>query len=162
MRSSRIAGYLFLICFLWITLCAFLFTVIRQPIFTVFPNQLIIFSYGMIAPYQEAIAPHGQIYAECLTSKGQWSAVDLAPFYPEMFGERNAREYLTMYSYSGTAADDLALRSQYAQTLQRLVRAKGADCQRVRLAWDKWPAMTGPYDLLHVSTFTNRLPLYGY
>ena len=161
MRPSRIIGYVFLFCFLWITFCAFLFTVIRVPVFLTFPRDVIIYSYGMIAPYQEAIAPHGQIDAECMNAAGTWQTIDLAPFYPQIFGERNAREYFAMYSFSDDASNN-PRRAQYAGVLQHLLIRQGIDCTKIRLAWDMWPAMTGPFDFLHLPVFTTRLPLYGY
>lgn len=161
MRPSRIAGHLFILCFLWITLCAFLFTVVRHRVFLAFPHDLVVYSYAMIAPYQNAIAPHGQIHAECQNSSGTWVTADLAPFYPQMFGERNAREYFAMYSYFDDTLNTTQ-RMHIAQVLQRLLTEQGTDCSAVRLAWDKWPANEGSFDALHIPTFTDRLPLYGY
>lgn len=157
----RIIGHIVLVAYLYITACAFLFTVIRAPIFTRFPRGVIIYSYGMTAPYQSASAPHGAMFAECLQG-GSWTPVDLAPFYPQMFGERNAREYFAAFSYSGKQEESDSQHARYAATLQRLLADRGTQCDRIRLSWDKWPEMTGPFDFLHVSTFTTRIPLFGY
>lgn len=159
MRVPRLIGHIFLMVYLYITLCAFLFTVLRQSVFTTFPRSIILYSYGMTAPYQSAKAPHGQMNAECLQA-GTWSTIDLAPFYPQMFGERNAREYFAAFAYSGREDDRARQRQLYAETLQRLLKEQGTDCSKIRLSWDKWPEMTGPFDFLHEPAFTERIPLY--
>jgi hypothetical protein len=155
----RIIGHAFLIVYLYITACALLYTVIRASIFTTFPQRIILYSYGMTAPYQSASAPHGQLVAECLQEES-WTVIDLAPFYPQMFGERNAREYFAVYAYSGKEEDRVIQRERYAGILQRLLVGQGTTCSKIRLSWDKWPAMTGPFDALHQPVFTERLPLY--
>lgn len=158
----RIVGHIVLVAYLYITACAFLFTVIRIPVFTTFPRRVILYSYGMTAPYQSASAPHGAMYAECLQGT-TWLPIDLAPYYPQMFGERNAREYFAAYAYSGIEEDRIAQRGRYADALARVVEQQtGTKCSRIRLSWDKWPEMSGPFDFLHVSTFTERIPLYGF
>lgn len=86
MRPSHIAGNLFLAIYLPITLLAFLYTVLRQPVFF-HPRPVADFAYGMIAPYQAPIGQHGQIFAECFTETETWQPIDLKPFYPQMFGE---------------------------------------------------------------------------
>ncbi len=159
MRSVRIVGHIVLLVYLYITACAFLFTVIRIPVLTTFPRKIILYSYGMTAPYQSASAPHGQMIAECQNGD-EWTIIDLAPFYPQMFGERNAREYFAAYAYSGKDEDRVVQRRHYANTLQRLLTERGTVCTQIRLSWDKWPVMTGPFDALHQPVFTERLPLY--
>ena len=162
MRPARIVGHIVLLCYLYITTCAFLFTVIRTPIFLTFPKRPILYSYGMIAPYQSAVAPHGQTVVECSGADGIWRIIDIGPFYPEMFGERNAREYFALFSYSGTEEDNRTQRMFYAHVLQRLFAERSIPCAHIRLSWDKWPTMTGAFDVLHLPAFTTRLPLYGF
>jgi hypothetical protein len=161
MQPARIIGNAFLVIYLYITACAFLFTVIRAPVFITFPKRAIAYSYGMTAPYQSAIAAHGQMIVECETSPNNWRVIDLAPFYPQMFGERNAREYFAAYAYSGKLDDSMVIRARYAETLTRLLVEQGITCTGMRLSWDRWPAMTGPFDALHLPLFTTRIPLYS-
>jgi hypothetical protein len=161
MHPWRITGNIFLICYLYITACAFLFTVIRAPVFIAFPSGIISYSYGMTAPYQSAAAPHGQMHVECRQGD-QWAVIDLTPFYPQIFGERNAREYFAMFAYSGNPEDSNRQHEKYAAILMHLLADQGTHCDRMRLAWDKWPMMTGPFETLHLPAFTTRIPLYGY
>ncbi len=153
-QRIKIVGNIFLVAYLWITLCAFLFTVIRIPQFMTFPRPLITYSYGMTAPYQSAKAPHGDLQAECENAAGEWSSVDLTQFYPQMFGEANARRYFAVFSYVHTAEADEARRENYAQALKRLLSEQGIECTRIRLIWESWPVMTGPFDALHLPAFT--------
>ncbi len=159
-QKLKIAGNLFLIVYLWVTLCAFLFTVIRISYFVTFPRPLIIYSYGMTAPYQSARAPHGDLKAECEDAAGEWSMIDLEQFYPQMFGEANARRYFAVFSYVRTAEADQMRRARYADALKRILAERGVDCRRIRLTWESWPVMTGPFDALHQPTFTTPRFLY--
>lgn len=161
MHPRKIAGNLFLAVYLWVTLCAFLFTVIRIPQFVTFPRPLIIYSYGMTAPYQSARASHGQLNVECRNTAGDWSVVDLDPFYPQMFGEANARQYFAVFAYSRREEDSMGRRQKYAETLMRLLHNKNVDCVAMRLFWESWPVMTGPYDALHEPAFTDVRFLYS-
>ncbi len=160
MRPARIIGHTFLIAYLYITLCAFLFTVIRHDVFRIFPRQPIMYSYGMTAPYQSAVGSNGALYAECLLHD-QWQSIDLAVFYPQMLGEHNIREFFAMYAYADSRDKTMELRTRYADTLSRLLAAQGIVCSGIRLSWDEWPAMIGPFDTLHIPAFTKRTLLYA-
>lgn len=157
MRISRIAGNFFLAIYLPIVVLAFLYTVLRQPIFF-HPRPVVDFVYGMIAPYQAPIGQHGQIFAECFTKDDVWEHIDLAPFYPQMFGERNARELFSMYPHS--KSDYIERRSMYAHALRETLEEQGTTCAHLRLSWDKWPAMTGGFYASYLPAFTTRTLLY--
>lgn len=157
MRPSRIAGNLFLAVYLPIVLLAFLYTVLRQPVFF-HPRPVADFAYGMIAPYQSPGGRHGQIFAECFDETEAWQPIDLAPFYPQMFGERNARELFSMYPHS--TSDSLQRRSMYVQTLRKTLAERGTGCSHIRLSWDTWPAMTGGFYASYLPAFTTRTLIY--
>jgi hypothetical protein len=155
---KRIVGNLFIAFYLWITLCAFLLTILRIRLF--YPKDLVIYSYGMMAPYQSYTPINGDILAEGRTADGTWHVIDLSPYYPVIFGERNAREYFAMYTYTTDPAQRGSSREEFARTLGRLENEKGKNFTAIRISWQQWPAMTDNYHFLKVPAFITTTPMY--
>jgi hypothetical protein len=148
--SKRFFGNVFLIAYLWITFCALLLTVLRMKVF--YPNPFMLFSYGMMAPYQSYGATHEEMLAEGQLSDGTWEVIDLAPYYPVLFGERNVREYFAMFNYGLNPQKRLELRERFARRLLELQKIQGKAYKGIRLSWQEWPNMTGEYRL-------NKIPV---
>lgn len=155
MRFHRIAGNVFLVIYLWITLCAVLLTLFRVRI--LFPQDVVMYSYGMMAPYQRYEREHGELAAGGLRADGTWQSIDLKPYYPVMEGERLARQAVTAFYNYGTAEDRQAIRDAYARRLLILKREQGRSLTGVRLYWVQWPAADGPYDALKESNSERTL-----
>ena len=141
MRASRIAGNVFLLFYVWITLCAFLLTLLRVRI--LHPRAAVLYAYGMMAPYQSYGLTHEEMLAEGRLPDGTWEVIDLARYYPVLFGERNVREYFAMYNYDIRPEMRDEHRQTWARRLLTLERERGKPYDRLRITWQQWPNMEG-------------------
>jgi hypothetical protein len=153
-RPSRFFGNVFLACYLWLAVCAFIVTVIRIPV--PWPRDPIVFLYGTMAPYQSYGYVHNDMVAEGQLPDGSWKYIDLLPYYPVLFGEGAVRRQQAGFRYVNSQTGTLAIRQRYAQRLLEMERAKGNDYRAVRLNWEWWPNMTGPYEENRFPAATNR------
>lgn len=155
MQVQRIAGNTFLVCYLCITLCAFVATVFRI-VLPIVPRSALMFSYGMMAPYQDPGTKHEELLAEGLQDDGTWKRIDLAPYYPVLFGERNLREYRSMFARTDDEAYRTWSRTMFADTLQRLEMEKGTSYSALRLSWLLWPAVPGDFHMMDKEGVTEK------
>lgn len=160
MRPRVVMGNIFLTLYFWVTMCALLVTLFR--IMVLIPRRAVLYSYGMIAPYQNPGITHQELLAEGLREDGSWERINLAPYYPVLFGERNAREYFTMFTYSTNPTERGSARATYAATLLRLEKERhGNKYQDIRLSWLTWPSAPGEFNALQHSELTQKDLLYG-
>jgi len=143
-KFQRITGNVFLALYLIVTLSAFIATVFRI-ILPIVPRPVLMFSYGMMAPYQDPGTQHEELLAEGQMSNGEWQRIDLAPYYPVLFGERNLREYRAVFGRDDDPQTRAWLRSSFSDTLQRLEEGNGRTYQSIRLSWLLWPAVPGDF-----------------
>ncbi len=158
MKAYYFIGNLFLVFYLWVTCSAFLVTVFRIPALP--PYAIVEYSYGMMAPYQSPGTENQQLLIEGQKSDGTWEAIDLAPYYPVLFGERNVREFYAMYYHEEYPSEPFDVRSHYAQKLFELEKAKGHAYTALRFYWEQWPYKVGPFDAGNIPGLTKKTLLF--
>lgn len=154
MRTTKIVGNLFLIIYIWVTFWAFILTVL--DIRFIHPRNLVVYAYGMMAPYQSYNVEHGELRAEGLTAAGEWERVDLDPYYPVLFGEQNAREFFSVFGRSKKDMDNPVRREAYADVLRQREMEQGRTYTHIKLWWETWPGMTGDYHANKFEAATNK------
>jgi hypothetical protein len=146
MSRKRLADYVILLSYLAVTVAAFLYTTLRIQI-PFLPWSLVHWSYGMMAPYQGELSVNGDLRAEGEEPDGTWQPIDLAPYFPVGFGERNVRMYLRTFRGDG----DEAYRAKYGELAQRVMALeaeRGRLHRAVRLWWDTWPRSVDGFSAL--------------
>jgi hypothetical protein len=143
-QLQRIVGNLVIIAYLWVTVCALLLTVLRLPV--TYPRFAVAYAYGMMAPYQSAGVDQQAMLAEGLREDGTWEEIDLAPYYPVLFGERNVREFYAIHRQINRPSSKINIREEYAKKLLELERKRGHIYSAVRLSWQTWPFANGEFD----------------
>lgn len=141
MQHSIIALYLF------VTGAAFLYTMTR--IWTpIIPRQILLFSYGMMAPYQRDSEWNYDVVAEGQLADGSWEQIDLKAYYPYEPGEGVIRRQLT--TYQKLLSKELRQRrfTDLAIMLLDRERAKGKPYVGVRLWSHKWGRSPAGYEYL--------------
>ena len=147
LRQAIVIGYL------GITLTALLYTLFRIQLPLV-PSFLMHFSYGMMAPYQGDNERNDDLYAEGELPDGHRARIDLAPYFPYGFGERNVRMYLRSFS------PDSARRHQgYVSLAEQLLvseRKLGTPYVSLKLYGETWPRSPAGFEALRVPAFVSR------
>lgn len=141
MNLPRISRHIVIIGFLVVTCAAFLLTVFR--IWLPLPRTLLLFSYGMMAPYQGYERMNADLRAEGQDQEGVWQPIDLSPYFPVIRGEEHIRKYYMIFGYKHPA---------FAKKLLMVERQKGNDITAVRLYWDQWQPSPLGYEALRNSS----------
>lgn len=154
MQWKKITGNCFIGVYLWVTICAFLLTILR--IYILIPQSLVLYAYGMMAPYQSYGEKHQQLLVEGESSPGVWGKIDLTPYYPVLYGERNVREFGAVFPLEVPDERTEWLRTSYARKILELERRKGNHYSAIRLSWEQWPTMTGEFEANKIPVATEK------
>lgn len=130
--------------YLAVTCAAFIYVMTRIRV--LFPEPVVIFAYGMMAPYQADSEWNTDFIAEGLQGTA-WHPIDLAPYYPFGFGETNVRKHLITFHWRGAESDQRARASQALQILA-LERRRGHSYTAVRIIQQQWPRSPEGFDAL--------------
>ncbi|MBI1813004.1 hypothetical protein HY285_02045 [Candidatus Peregrinibacteria bacterium] len=153
MSPIRFLQNAIVVAFLAITGSAFLFTMTRVALPV--PRPLLLFSYGMMAPYQGDDEWNNALIAEGRLPDGTWQSIDLDRSFPVGRGERTIRERLQGVRFFAKEKVQQAY-SAFAVQLLTHERERGATYTAVRLWNDDWPRSPGGYEQLHLPAFTTR------
>ncbi len=110
----------------------------------------VFFSYGMMAPYQGDVSWNNDFIAQGLRRDGVWEAIDLAPYYPQIFGEANAMQFLRSFAAGGRRLQGYV---DYALQLKAREAEQGRAYEEVRLVWREWPRSPGGFYFLARAPF---------
>jgi hypothetical protein len=149
--SSRTVQQLVLFFYLTVTTAGFIFTMTRLEI-PLIPKLLVWWSYGMMAPYQGDRPWNGDFLYEGQLADGSWVPIDITPYMPYEFGERNVRKHLKIYKGELRVSKF----TEFALMLLDRERARGTPYRSVRITYEQWPRSNGGYDFLRVPTFMTR------
>ena len=144
------------IVYLVITAAAFVYTMTRMQIF---PQTVISWSFGMMAPYQGDTDWNAVLVAEGKMPSGQWRRIDLDPYYaPFSHGEGLIRRYFFHDGTFGTSGNSARYR-QLGERLLAVENSKGAAYTAIRFTLEKWPRSPEGFEAKHVPAFTTVVPL---
>lgn len=149
----RILRQILILGFLIVTFSAFLLTMFRfyPPI----PRSILLFSYGMMAPYQGYERYNADLRAEGQDSSGAWHAINLDPYFPVIRGEEHIRKYYMIFTDKDPVAITTASTTVATKLLQ-LEKEKGKDVRAVRLYWDQWLPSPLGYEALRTASGSFR------
>lgn len=123
------------------------------------PPAIAYYAFGMMAPYQGYATRNEELVAEGLLPDGSWQTIDLKPYLPFGFGERNVRGYkMTVRRIYGPEALPAYYTSLARQLLER-ERVHGNAFTRVQLHWDIWPVSPEGFYNLKIPAFTDSTVL---
>lgn len=151
MQLRRILQIVALLVFLTVTIAGFVFTMTRVYV-PLIPRRLIHFSYGMMAPYQGDVPWNADLGAEGQRADGSWVDVDLDPYYPFEFGEKNVRMHMRSFKAFG----DEVRREKFSELAEQLLaheRERGRPYQALRLSWYLWPRSPAGFTFLRHEPF---------
>lgn len=151
--SFRLAfQQLIVVCYLVITAAAFIYTMTRIQIF---PQTLISWSFGMMAPYQGDTDWNAHLIAEGKRPSGVWQRIDLTPYYaPFSHGEGLIRRY---FFHAGTFGTPGNL-ARYRQLGEALLRVEPSYLA-VRFTLERWPRSPEGFEAKHIPASTTVIPL---
>ena len=112
-------------------------------------HEAVFFAYAMAAPYQGDDAWNGALRAEGLRGD-QWSTIDLLPYFPQQFGEANARMFLRTFR---TPESRNAAAMSFALQLKDREALHSRRYDAVRLIWERWPRSPEGFDALRHAPF---------
>lgn len=136
--------------YLTITAGAFVFTMtkLEPPL----PDQLVRWSYGMMAPYQGDTSWNADFVYEGRLPDGSWETIDVDPYMPYGFGERNVRKFLRVYARFGLPMQRRKF-TEFGQQLLDRERARGRQYSAVRIFFESWPRSPAGYGHLRTPLF---------
>lgn len=108
------------------------------------------FSYGMMAPYQGDVAWNNDFIAQGRVGEGEWQPIDLQRYYPQIFGEANAMQFMRSFG------DDVyrwPAYMEFARQLKVREAQRGNAYDEVRLIWRQWPRSPGGFYFLAQEPF---------
>ena len=153
---KRVALHLLVVSYLVVTLAALLFTL--QRVVLPVPQQFLLFSYSMMAPFQGYSRENDELKAEGKLSDGRWVPIDLGRYYPLHHGWESVRMRLRSFRVSDD--DDPrgveALRAKYEELALLLLereRRHGRMWRSIRLVFEEWPLSTLSYEALRLPPF---------
>lgn len=149
----RFFQHLVVLAYLSITAGALFFTLFKIEF--PFPEWVTHWSYGMMAPYQGDTSWSADFIYEGQRADGTWEVINLDPYMPYGFGERNVRKFLRVYQILGEEVQEAKFR-EFATLLRERERAKGRDYQSIRGFFDQWERSPAGYEYLHTPLFTTR------
>ena len=138
------------IAYLMITAGAFVFTMtkLEPPL----PEDVLRWSYGMMAPYQGDTSWNADFVYEGQLPDGSWEAIDVDPYMPYGFGERNVRKFLRVYEREGLPMQRRKF-TEFGQLLLDRERARGKQYSELRVFFESWPRSPISYDALRTPLF---------
>src|SRR3989338_3029296 len=121
----------------------------------VLPKWATRWSYGMMAPYQGDTSWNADFVYEGERPDGSRRKIDLDPYMPYGFGERNQRKFLIAFK---TPDGELQRRkfTEFALLLLDRERARGNDYRTIRVSFEQWDRSPAGYEFLHTPVFTTR------
>ncbi len=142
-----------LLGYLAVTVGALIFTMFK--VHFLFPGWVTRWSYGMMAPYQGDTSWNADFVYEGELPDGTRTVINLDPYMPYGFGERNQRKFLTAFK---TKDGSLQRRkfTEFALLLLDRERARGNKYRAIRVYSERWDRSPGGYAFLHTPVFTTR------
>ncbi len=134
MSIQRTLGHALIVCYFIIVALGTAQAVKRTDYVPL--GRATIFMYGMLAPYQGHSMTTEAFLAEGLRD-GEWTEIDLAPYYPVIIGERSMREWHVYSNWAQYESNEAVYRA-YATKLRDLEAAAGRPYEQVRLSWIQW------------------------
>lgn len=101
------------------------------------PKKVWVFSYGMMAPFQQYRTYNEELVAEGRMPGGEWKPIDTDQYFPFIRGERAMRSYLAIFRMQGDDVWPDKYRT-LARAIQSLEAEQGREWQSVRLHLQKW------------------------
>ena len=129
----------------------FTFTKVAFP----FPEAVTHWSYGMIAPYQGDTSWNADFIYEGQLPNGSWEVINIDPYMPYIFGEKNARKFLRVYQRYGNLEHRRKF-GEFALLVLDHEREQGKSYQAIRVWFDQWDRSPAGYEYLHTPEFTKR------
>jgi hypothetical protein len=152
MTFGRTTLHALIIVYISILLAAFAYTMLRVRSDFLWPA--VEFEYTMMAPFQHYATVNAE-FAVFGLRDDVWEHVDLGPYLPGIFGERNIREF-NVYEGKNYHGDR---RAQYAE-MARLILARESEAGRVyselRFEWHVWPASPEGYSAKRIDPFLQK------
>lgn len=110
-----------------------------------------------MAPYQGDTDFNDDLWAEGKLADGTWETINLDPYFPVGFGERNVRKHLKTFANP----HDLQWHAFNRFAIQLLDRKHrdGVDYGAVRLTWLQWPRSPGGFEFLRLPLFWKTIPI---
>lgn len=152
---KRVLKHIGLMAYVWVTIAAFIYTMVRVRV-PLIPRTVLIFSYGMMAPYQGYEEVNEDMYAEGLLQTGEWEPIDLDRFYPFVLGERVFRREIGRSTYPTNDAEQVLRDRTFATHLQAVLTSLGQPYSAVRIFHDMWPVSPQSFTALRTSPFLSR------
>jgi hypothetical protein len=153
----RFIKNILLLSYGWVTLLAFILTMTKVSV-PLAPRRLVLWSYGMMAPYQGDTDWNGELVLYGKLPDGTVHQLALEEYLPYGFGELNVRQFLRVYQVRG----ELAHKEQFTKLGLQLLeheRAQGRPYQLLTLAMHRWERSPAGYYYLHTPLFTEVQPL---
>ena len=129
---ARIARHLFLLVYIFLTICALLYTLGRKHVPHV-PWPFVTHFYAMMAPFQHYLTYNVELTAYSKYADGTWEKINLQPYLP--FGRGEAAIRMRMSSFHDKQEKYYAL----GHKVLLYERARGEDIVAVRVLWESWP-----------------------
>ncbi len=151
---TRFLQHAVVIVYLTITAAAFIFTMSVGNL-SLLPYAWFHWNYGMMSPYQGDVSWNKGLMVEGELPNGKHALVDLEPYLPYGFGERNVRLFMRMFLSLG----EQAYRDKFAQLGLMILdreRAAGRPYTSLTLRFDQWPRSPAGYEFLHLPLFTTQ------
>ncbi len=151
--TRRFLQHLVLIAYLSVTFSALVFTIFKIEF--VFPAWVTHWSYGMMAPYQGDTSWNADFIYEGKLADGTWHVINLDPYMPYGFGERNVRKFLRVYQTLSDAVQEAKFR-EFATLILHHEQEHGRPYVAIRGFYDQWDRSPAGYEFLHTPLFTTR------
>ncbi len=152
---SRSAAHGVILCYLTVTILAFLYTMTGwQPAFL---SPVIHFSYGMMAPYQYHEDYNQSLRVEAFINN-KWQTINHEQYWPFLRGERVVRGWLWSFEQHGGEADRI---TAYTALAERLRALEELDPNTpIRFSWETWPQSPEGFEALRTPAFIHSELIY--
>ncbi len=144
----RFLRHAIVLVYLSLSLGAVVFTISKIHFLPAWATR---WSYGMMAPYQTDTSWNMDIVYEGERADGSIHKIDLGPYMPYGFGERNQRGFLVHFAQTGTGA----FAARAFQLLDH-ERDRGNAYRSISVYREQWDRSPAGYEFLHIPPFTTR------
>jgi hypothetical protein len=157
MSLRRIIAHGLVAAYLLVTLSAFLFTMARIRVPGI-PRQVLLWSYGMMAPYQRDGQWAYALRAEGEHPDGRRERIELGGYFPFGRGETLLRQHLMSFKLLGEDVRSMKF-VELAWRILDAERAAGRGYAVVRLSGEKWDRSPAGYEALRAEPFVDVTPI---
>jgi len=152
----RVFQHCIILGYLTVTASGLLYTLSRASL--PIPTALTDVSFKMVAPYHGYSPLNMDLIAEGTRGDGTTETINLDPYFPFVYGEKQQRKRLRSFRVQGPEIHGEKYKELARQLLEK-ERMRGHAYESMRLSWHQWPASPEGFEALHLPEYTEVFPI---